>query len=40
MHILTFVRGIAFAQRAGCTWWVTQKDGEVQCVPHGDLIFG
>ncbi|PKU28243.1 hypothetical protein llap_21453 [Limosa lapponica baueri] len=30
--------GIAFAQGSGCTWWVMQKDGEVQCVPHGDLI--
>jgi len=23
------VRGIAFAQGPGCTWWVMQKDGEV-----------
>ena len=26
------VCGIAFAQGPGCTWWVMQKDGEVQCV--------
>jgi len=34
------VRGIAFAQGPGCTWWVMRKDGEFRCVPHGDLIFG
>jgi len=34
------VRGIAFAQGPGCNWWVMQKDGEVQCVPHGDLVLG
>jgi len=34
------VRGTAFAQGPGCTWWVMRKDGEVQCVPHGDLIWG
>ena len=34
------VHRIAFAQGPGCTWWVMQKNGEVQCVPHGDLILG
>ena len=34
------VHRIVFAQGPGCTWWVMQKDGEVQCVPHGDLILG
>jgi len=34
------VRGIAFAQGPGCIWWIMRKDGEVQCVPHGDLILG
>ena len=34
------IRGIAFAQGPGCTWWVMRKDGEVQCVPQGDLILG
>ena len=34
------LRGIAFPQGPGCTWWVVQKDGEVRCVPHGDLILG
>ena len=34
------VRGIAFAQGPGCTWWVMRKDGEVRRVPHGDLILG
>jgi len=32
------VHGIAFAQGSGCTWWVMQKDEEILCVPHGDLI--
>ena len=32
--------GIVFAQGPGCIWWVMQKDGEVQCVPQGDLILG
>jgi len=31
---------IAFGQGPGCTWWVMQKDGEVRCVPHGDLSLG
>ena len=34
------VQGIAFAQGPGCTWWVMWKDGEVRCVPDGDLIWG
>ena len=34
------IRGIAFAQGPGCTWWVMQKNGEVRCVPQGDLILG
>jgi len=34
------IRGIAFAQGPGCTWWVMPKDGEVRYVPHGDLILG
>jgi len=32
--------GIAFAHGPRCTWWVMRKDGEVRCVPHGDLILG
>ncbi|KAK4806165.1 hypothetical protein QYF61_001088 [Mycteria americana] len=32
------IHGIAFAQGPGCTWWVMQEDGEVRCVPQGDLI--
>ncbi|GAB0206855.1 hypothetical protein GRJ2_003151100 [Grus japonensis] len=32
--------GIAFAQGPGCTWWVMRKDGEVLCVPQGDLVLG
>lgn len=32
--------GIAFAQRLRCTWWVMREDGEVRCVPEGDLIMG
>ena len=34
------IHGIAFAQGPGWTWWVVQKDGEVCCVPQGDLILG
>ena len=30
--------GIAFAQGPGCTWWVMREDGEIRCVPQGDLI--
>ena len=33
-------RGIAFAQGPGYTWWVMQEDGEIRCVPQGDLILG
>ena len=33
-------RGIAFAQGPGYTWWVMREDGEVRCVPQGDLILG
>ncbi|RMC19445.1 hypothetical protein DUI87_04056 [Hirundo rustica rustica] len=31
--------GVVFAQGPGCTWWVTQKDGETRCIPQGDLVF-
>uniref|UniRef100_A0A493TT96 Uncharacterized protein n=1 Tax=Anas platyrhynchos platyrhynchos TaxID=8840 RepID=A0A493TT96_ANAPP len=34
------IRGIVFAQGPGYTWWVMQKNGEVRCVPQGDLILG
>ena len=34
------MRRITFAQGPGCTWWLMQKDGEVRCVPQGDLILG
>lgn len=30
--------GLSFAQGHGWTWWVTQKDVGVQCVPQSDLI--
>ena len=33
-------RGIAFAQGPGRAWWVMRKDGEVRCVPQGDLLLG
>ena len=32
--------GTGFAQGAGCTCWVMQKDGDVQCVPQGNLMLG
>ena len=32
--------GTVFAQGPGCTWWVMQKDGDVQCVPQGNLTLG
>ena len=32
------VGGIALAQGPGCIWWVMRKDGEVRCVPQGDMI--
>uniref|UniRef100_A0A8B9QXY9 Uncharacterized protein n=1 Tax=Anas platyrhynchos TaxID=8839 RepID=A0A8B9QXY9_ANAPL len=34
------IPGIVFAQGPGYTWWVMQKNGEVRCVPQGDLILG
>ena len=34
------IRGIAFARGPGCTWWVMREDGEIRCVPQGDLILG
>ena len=34
------IRGIVFARGPGCTWWVMLKNGEVRCVPQGDLILG
>ena len=34
------LHGCGFAQGAGCTWWVMQKDGDVQCVPQGNLMLG
>ena len=34
------IHRITFTQGPGCTWWVTQKDGEVRSVPQGDLILG
>ena len=34
------LRGTVFAQGPGCTWWVMQKDGDVQCVPQGNLMMG
>jgi len=30
-------RGIVFAQGPGYTWWVMQKNGDIKCVPQGDL---
>ena len=33
-------RGTVFAQGPGSTWWVMQKDGDVQCVPQGNLMLG
>ncbi|KAK4819214.1 hypothetical protein QYF61_027044 [Mycteria americana] len=32
------IRGIAFAQGPGCTWWVMREGGEFRWVPQGDLI--
>ena len=34
------IHGIAFARGPGCTCWVMGEDGEIQCVPQGDLILG
>ena len=30
--------GTVFAQGPGSTWCVMQKDGDVQCVPQGNLM--
>ena len=32
--------GTVFAQRPGSTLLVMQKDGDVQCVPQGNLMLG
>ena len=32
------LRGCDFAQGPGCTWWVMQKNGDVHCVPQGNLM--
>ena len=34
------IRGIAFAQGPGWSWWVMWKHGEFLCAPQGDLILG
>ncbi|PKU28912.1 hypothetical protein llap_20783 [Limosa lapponica baueri] len=34
------IHGTVFAQGPGCTWWVMLKNGEVQCVPQGNLTLG
>ncbi len=34
------LRGTVFAQGAGCTWWVMQKNGDVHCEPQGNLMMG
>ena len=34
------LRGTVFAQGPESTWWVMQKDGDVQCVPQGNLMLG
>jgi len=34
------LHGTLFAQGLGSTWWVMQKDGDVQCVPQGNLTLG
>ena len=34
------LRGTVFAQGPGSTWWVMQKNGDVQCVPQGNLMLG
>lgn len=31
---------IAFAQGPGFTWWVTGSNGDIHCVPQGDLMLG
>lgn len=30
----------AFTQGTECTWWVMWKDGDILCVPQGDLMLG
>ena len=32
--------GTVFAQGPGSTWWMMQKNGDVQCVPQGNLMLG
>ena len=32
------LRGTVFAQGPGSTWWVMQENGDVQCVPQGNLM--
>jgi len=32
--------GTVFAQEAEFTWWVMQKNADVQCVPQGNLMSG
>ena len=32
--------GNVFAQGSGSTWWAMQKNGDVQCVPQGNLMLG
>ena len=32
--------GTVFAQGPGFTWWVMQKNRDVQCVPQGNLMLG
>ena len=34
------LHGTVFAQAPGSTWWVMQKDGDVQYVPQGNLMLG
>jgi len=34
------LHGTVFAQGPGCTWWVMQKEGDVQCVPQRNLMLG
>lgn len=35
-----YIGRIVFTQGPGCTWQVTRKDGETQCVPQGDSALG
>ena len=34
------LHGTVFAQGPGSTWWVMQKNGDVQCGPQGNLLLG